>query len=80
MTMKVDDFEPLLVSMREAARLLGIGNTRTFQLVKEGDLAHVKIGNRTLIPLAELKSFIAERLTYRVTDDVEDGAVDDPQS
>jgi len=50
----------LLVPVPEAAQLLGIGRTRTWQLIYEGRLKAVRIGRRTLIPRAELERFVRE--------------------
>ncbi len=52
--------ERLLVPVREAAELLGIGRTRTWQLIYEGRLRAVRIGRRTLMPRAEPERFIRE--------------------
>lgn len=50
-----------LVSIAEARKLLGVGNTTVFALMKRGEIAARKIGSRTLIPESELRSF-QERL------------------
>lgn len=41
---------PLLVHVEEAARLLGIGRTLCWQMVRRGELQSVKIHGRVLIP------------------------------
>jgi excisionase family DNA binding protein len=50
--------EPLLLSVREAARALGIGRDTAYELVKEGRLRAVRIGRRLLVPQAELSGFV----------------------
>lgn len=45
--------------VEDAARALGIGRTFVFQLIKEGRLKAVKIGRRTLIPVAECEAFLS---------------------
>ena len=45
---------PLLVSEREAGRLLGVTPRTVFALRRAGELPAVKIGARVLYPLAAL--------------------------
>lgn len=54
--------EPLLVSIREAAELLGISQRMTIKLVDAGELRSLKIGRRRLVPMAAVRDYIAERL------------------
>ena len=49
----------LLATTHEAARRLGIGRTKLFELLKEDRLHAVRLGRKTLIPIAELESFAA---------------------
>jgi excisionase family DNA binding protein len=49
---------PLAVSPSEAARLLGIGRTKLFDMISKGELASFKCGARRLIPLAELQRWV----------------------
>ena len=46
---------PLLVSVPEAARLLGVGKTFAWALVRSGALPTVRLGKRVLIPRAALE-------------------------
>ena len=46
---KVDQ-KSLVVSVPEAARLLGISRTHAYELVTRGELAHVRLGRRIVIP------------------------------
>jgi excisionase family DNA binding protein len=50
----------LLLSVAETARRLGIGKTRFFELLKAEELHAVRLGGRTLIPIAELERFVAQ--------------------
>lgn len=52
---------PLLVCADEAARLLGIGKTTLYQLIKDGVLAPIHIGRCVRFPVAELEALV-ERL------------------
>ena len=44
------DRKPLVVSVPEAARLLGISRTHAYELVTRGELAHVRLGRRIVVP------------------------------
>ena len=50
--------EPLL-SIEEVSRLLRISESSVYRLVRGGELARVKVGNRTLFEPATVRSFIA---------------------
>jgi excisionase family DNA binding protein len=50
---------PLLVSVPEAARLLGIGKTMAWDLVYSGELKVVRLGKRVLVPRLEIDRFVA---------------------
>lgn len=50
---------PLLCNKSEAARRLGIGLTKLRELVLAGQLKQVRIGDRVLIPSAELERYVA---------------------
>jgi excisionase family DNA binding protein len=54
--------EPLLLPVREAARRLGIGRDRCYELVRRGELRAVAVGRRRLIPRSELEVWIARQL------------------
>lgn len=46
-----------LLSLEETRRLLGIGNTKLFDLLKSGELSARKLGTRTVIAESELVRF-----------------------
>ena len=52
--------QSLLVTVEEAARLLGIGRTTMFELIGSGDVKSVRLGRRRLIARKSLESFIDE--------------------
>jgi excisionase family DNA binding protein len=54
--------EPLLVGVREAARVLGLGRDSCYALVREGRLRAVRVGRRVLIPRAELEDFVTREV------------------
>ncbi len=50
---------PLLVSVPEAARLLGVGRTFGWTLVRNGEMPTVRLGKRVLVPRAALERLVA---------------------
>ena len=53
------DFPPLLIPCRNAFRALGIGDTKGWELIRDGHLIARKIGSRTLIEAESLRRFAA---------------------
>jgi excisionase family DNA binding protein len=49
--------EPLLVSVRDAARLLGVKIYSVRRLVRAGSLSYRVVGNRWLVNFQSLKTF-----------------------
>jgi excisionase family DNA binding protein len=52
--------QALLVTVEEAARLLGVGRTTMFELIGRGDVASVRLGRRRLIARKTLETFVEE--------------------
>lgn len=52
--------EPLAVSVTNASRLLGIGKTVTYELIKRGKLNTVYIGRRNMVRMSSLRQLIGE--------------------
>jgi excisionase family DNA binding protein len=50
----------LLISVEEAASILGIGRTLIFELIIQGKVSSVKIGRRRLVVRQELDEFVRE--------------------
>jgi excisionase family DNA binding protein len=53
--------QPLLVSITESCRLLGVGRTKLYELIASGELRIRKIGRKSLISMSDLERW-AERL------------------
>lgn len=51
--------EQLAVSPEKAARLLGIGRTKLYELIDTHQLRSAKIGNRRLIPIEAIRECLA---------------------
>jgi excisionase family DNA binding protein len=53
------DRRSLVVSVPEAARLLGISRTHAYELVTRGELAHVRLGRRIVVPKHAIETLLA---------------------
>jgi excisionase family DNA binding protein len=53
---------PMLLTVEEAARLLRIGRTTTYELVMRGRIQSVKVGRRRLVVRQGLNRYVAELL------------------
>lgn len=51
--------EPITISIADAARSLGIGKTKTFELIKNRQLEVVRIGRRTLVKTESIRGLVA---------------------
>ncbi len=49
----------LVVSVPDAAALLGISRAHAYQLVARGELPHLRLGRRIVIPRAALETLLA---------------------
>ena len=58
--------EPWLLDSREVARLLGIGRTKTFQLMARAELPVIRIGRCVRVPRSALADWLEKNL---ITDD-----------
>ncbi len=47
--------QPILLSVRQAARLLGVGTTFAWDLVRRGQIPSVRLGRRVLVPRAAIE-------------------------
>ena len=57
-----------LVTVEEAATLLRIGRTSTYELVMRGTLQSVKIGRRRLVVREGLNRYVSELLATQIND------------
>jgi excisionase family DNA binding protein len=51
--------EPALCSVADAARMLGIGKTKTYSLIDDKLLDTVRIGSRRLVKVESIKRLVA---------------------
>lgn len=54
--------QPLTLSIKDAARMLGLGRTAIYRLIGEQRLKTVKIGNRTLIKTESIERLVEQSL------------------
>lgn len=47
--------EPEFVSTTEAQRLMGLGRTKTFELIADGTVESIKIGKKRLVRLRSIR-------------------------
>lgn len=58
---QITDPLPLLLRVPEAARLLGVGRTLTYELIASGELEVVHVGSIIRVPVAAVHSFVERR-------------------
>ena len=49
---------PLVLSVGDAARLLGISRAHAYELVASGELAHLRLGRRVVVPMRVIEQLI----------------------
>lgn len=50
--------QQLLVSIEDASASIGIGRTKLYELLAEGELTLVKVGRRSLIPVTSIEALV----------------------
>ena len=53
--------EPLVISVNETAKALGIGRSSVYALIKSGGLDAIKIGTRTLLTTESIRRLTQSR-------------------
>ena len=56
---------PLCVRVPTAAKMLGVGLTKMYELIGAGEVQIVKLGRVTLVPVASLEQLISRYLSDR---------------
>jgi excisionase family DNA binding protein len=49
---------PLVLTVEEASRLLGISRAHGYELVARGELAHIRLGRRVVVPRRAIDQLI----------------------
>jgi excisionase family DNA binding protein len=52
------DIDPLVLSVREAAALLGISKDLAYELVARGELPSLRLGRRVVVPTRPLLALV----------------------
>ena len=50
--------EPILLTPTEAARVLGIGRSKLYELMREGSIRSIRIGTCRRVPTTALDEFV----------------------
>lgn len=50
--------EPYLCSVTDAAKALGVGRTKLYEMIATGELRSMQIGTRRLVKVASIRSLI----------------------
>jgi excisionase family DNA binding protein len=50
--------EPICVRVNEAARMIGVGRTKLYELIAAGEVETVKLGKATRITTASLRDLV----------------------
>lgn len=53
----------LVVSVPEAARMLGVSRTLGYELVARGELGAVRLGRRLVVPLVAIEQLLSSAVT-----------------
>ena len=53
--------EPLAVSIKDAAKALGLGRTTIYAMIADGRLEAFKVGRRTLVRMESIRRVIARQ-------------------
>lgn len=56
--MTTQTYNPLAISVREAAHRLGLGRTKIYDLVRSGELQSRTVGRRRLISMASVAAML----------------------
>ena len=58
---KTENIERLTYSILEVAKAIGVSSRTVHKLYKSGELGHIRVGQRVLIPADKLRQFIEQR-------------------
>lgn len=52
---------PLTVRVETAMRMIGLGRTKFYELIGEGEIETIKVGRSTLVIVESLRAFVQSR-------------------
>lgn len=53
------ELTPIAIRIPKAARMLGIGRSKFYQLMRSGDVRTIKVGRATLVVVQSLHDFVS---------------------
>ena len=53
--------EPICVKVNDAARMIGVGRTKLYELIASGEIEVIKLGKSTRITTASLHKLVMQR-------------------
>ena len=53
--------DPICVRVNDAARMIGVGRTKLYELIAAGEIETVKLGRATRVTIASLNDLIKRR-------------------
>jgi excisionase family DNA binding protein len=53
-------FDTITVKISVAVQMTGIGRTKMYELIKDGQIEAIKVGTATLVPVDSLRRFLDE--------------------
>lgn len=57
--------KPLTLRISDVQRMTGLGRTKIYKLITNGELSIIKIGRATLIPLSSLEALLVRGQQHR---------------
>ncbi|MEW6770442.1 MAG: excisionase family DNA-binding protein [Bacillota bacterium] len=60
---KLENLPKLAFSPTEAAYVLALGRTKTYELIAQGRLRSIRVGRRLLIPAEAIREFLTQEIT-----------------
>lgn len=55
--------EPICVKVNDAARMIGVGRTKLYELIAAGEVDVVKLGKSTRVTTSSLKSLVERNVS-----------------
>ena len=52
--------EPIALSINDTAKVLSLGRTSIYALIREGRLETIKLGSRTLVKMASVRRLLGD--------------------
>ena len=52
--------DALVYNVAQVAQLLGLGKTATWEAIWRGEIPHIRVGRRVLVPRLALEHFLAQ--------------------